>query len=220
MSLDPHASLDQSVLDMIENSPTGAVPHTPTYQDSLRRLHASQQVYTSADYKDGHVTARSLAKLPSFHADNLQALISGAIDVTELETNARIFDRYLQSLPAALRPKAEIHRLKVVGRPVQHRKHHGPGDAPAVHDPVHSLFLVPGTGPHPGLPGNYLHGSVFEVLHPGAPSTWRVQLRDNDDGASLFEASGLAEALGMMQEVVASAPFHLSELTAFGFKSN
>jgi hypothetical protein len=28
------------------------------------------------------------------------------------------------------------------------------------HDPIHTLFLVPGAGPNPGIPGNYLHGSA------------------------------------------------------------
>jgi hypothetical protein len=204
---------------MIEHSPTGAVPFTPTYQAALARLYASHQIYASADHKSGHVTARSLAKLPLFHANNLAALSAGAIDVTGLESNASIFERYLQSLPAAVRAKAESYRLKVVGRPVHHRKHHG-AIAPGIHDPVHSLFLVPGAGPHPGLPGNYLYGSVFELVHPGAVSTWAVQLHDADDGASLVEVATLAEALEKLQEVLASAPFHLSELAALGFKSN
>ncbi len=129
MSLDPHAQLDQTVLDKIELSPVGAVPHTPTYQDSLRRLYATHQVYASADFKDGHVTVRSLAKAPIFHANNLAALISGKIDSAELETNNSIFSRYVQSLPEALRAKAEALRGKVIGRAIQHRKHHGPGDA-------------------------------------------------------------------------------------------
>ncbi len=220
MSLDPHAQLDQTVLDKIEQSPVGAVPHTPTYQDALRRLYATHQVYASADYKDGHVTARSLSKLPLFYANNLDALAAGQIDVAALESNAGIFSRYVQSLPAALRGKAETLRLKVIGRAIQHRKHHGPGEAPEIRDPVHSVFLVPGTGPHPGLPGNYLYGSLNEILHPGAPSTWTVQLHDSDDGASSFAVAALPEALTALQDVIASAPFHLSELAALGFKSN
>ncbi len=220
MSHDPHASFDQSVLDMIEHSPVGAVPHTPTYQDALRRLYAAHQVYASADHKDGHVTVRSLAALPPYHADNLDALIAGQIEPTSLEGNAAIFDRYVASLPTALRDNAETHRLKAAGRPIHHRKHHGAGEAPEIHDPVHSLFLVPGSGPRLGLPGNYLHGSLFEIVHPGASSNWIVQLHDSDDSASTFEAPTLPDAVAVLHEVLASAPFHLSELAALGFTAN
>jgi hypothetical protein len=216
----PQTQTELTVLDMIENSPVGAVPHTPTYQDALRKLHANHQVYSSADFKDGHVTVRSLAKAPLFYANNLEALIAGKIDVSALESNDRIFDRYVQSLPEALRTKAESQRLRVVGKPIHHRKHHGPGEAPAVHDPVHSIFLVPGTGPHPGLSGNYLYGSLHEVLHPGAPSTWTVSLHDADDGASAINAAAMPEALTALQDVIASAPFELSELASIGFKAN
>jgi hypothetical protein len=220
MSHDPHAQFDQTTLEMIEHSPVGAVPFTPTYQDSLKRLYASHQVYASADFKGGHVTVRSLAKLPLFHAANFDALVAGAIKADDLEANPAIFDRYLAALPAALRAKAETHRLKVVGRPVHHRKHTGTG--PEIHDPVHSLILVPGTGPHPGLPGNYLYGSLFETapVAGGAGSHWAIQLHDTDDGASTYDAASLPEVLEKLQEVFASAPFHLSELTALGFKSN
>lgn len=220
MSHDPHAQIDQTVLDMIEHSPTGAVPHTPTYQDALRRLYATHQVYASADHKDCHVTVRSLAKLPLFHANNLDALIAGKIEASALEGNASIFDRYIQSLSAALRAKAETYRLKLVGRPIQHRKHHGAGEAPEIHDPVHSLFLVPGAGPHPGIPGNYLYGFVNEVMHPGAPSTWTIRLHDADDGAASLQAATLTEALTAFQDALSSAPFHLKELDALGFKGN
>ncbi|MBC8041642.1 MAG: hypothetical protein H7Y06_13950 [Opitutaceae bacterium] len=220
MSHAPHTQTELTVLDMIEHSPVGAVPHTPTYQDALRKLHATHQVYSSADFKDGHVTARSLSKLPLFYANNLDALVAGQVDASALESNDRIFDRYVQSLAEALRAKAESQRLRVVGRPIQHRKHHGPGEAPAVHDPVHSIFLVPGTGPHPGLSGNYLYGSLHEVIHAGAPSTWTVGLHDSDDGSSSLNAAALPEALATLQDVIASAPFELSELAALGFKSN
>jgi hypothetical protein len=220
MSHAPHAQIDQTVLEMIEHNPNGVVPHTPTYQDALRRLYATHQVYASADHKDGHVTARSLTKAPLFHANNLDAVIAGQITVEALESNTSIFSRYVQSLPTALQAKAEGLRLKVIGRPILHRKHHGAGEAPAVHDPVHSLLIVPGTGPHPGLPGNYLHGALIEVMHSGAPSTWTIQLHDADDGASSFDAATLPDALTALQDVLASAPFHLSELAALGFKSN
>ncbi|MDF3056013.1 MAG: hypothetical protein K0R17_228 [Rariglobus sp.] len=220
MSLDPHAQLDQTVLDKIEQSPIGAVPHTPTYQDALRRLYATHQVYASADHKDCHVTTRSLAKAPLFYASNLDSFVAGQIDAAALETNASVFSRYVQSLPAALRDKAEALRLKVIGRAIQHRKHHGPGEPPVIHDPVNSIFLVPGTGPHPGLPGNYLYGSLHEIVHPGAPSTWSVQLHDSEDAVSSFNAATMPEALTALQDVIASAPFHLSELAALGFKAN
>lgn len=219
MSLDPHAQVDQTVLDKIEQSPVGAVPHTPTYQDALRRLYASHQVYASADYKDGHVTVRSLASAPLFHAANLAELVAGKIAPEALEANDSIFSRYVQSLPESLRAKAEAQRLKVVGRAIHHRKHQGVVD-PSIHDPITSIVLVPGTGPHPGLPGNYVYGALLEVMHSGAASTWSVQLHDAEDAISSLDAPTLAEALSALQDMIASAPFQLSELDALGFKSN
>ncbi|MEN9840931.1 MAG: hypothetical protein RL376_731, partial [Verrucomicrobiota bacterium] len=153
MTSDPHAGVDLSVLDIIEHSPVGAVPHTPTYQDALRRLYAAHQVYASADFKDGHATARSVARQPAFQAANLAAVGSGQVPAGELEANGRIFDRYVASLPVARRSAAETHRVKAAGRPILHRK--GAGDAAAgasAHDPLLSLFLVPGSGPRLGLP--------------------------------------------------------------------
>src|SRR5258708_38008519 len=125
MPHNPHAAFDEVVLDIIEHSPVGAVPNTPTHQDALKRLHASQQVYADADHKDGHVTARSLARRSSFHASNLEALSAGTIDASALESNAAIFDRYVASLPAERRAKAESLRALVAGRPAHHRKHGG-----------------------------------------------------------------------------------------------
>lgn len=217
MSHDPHAQLDQTVLEKIEQSPVGAVPHTPTYQDSLRRLYATHQVYASADFKDGHVTARSLARSPAFYANNLESLVAGKIDVSALETNNSVFSRYVQSLPETLRAKAETLRDKVVARAIPHRKHHGPGEAPAIHDPANVLFLVPGSGRHPGLPGNYLQGALIEELHPDAPSTWRLELHDREDDSTVLAATALPEALTALQDVIASAPFELGELDALGF---
>jgi hypothetical protein len=213
MPHNPHAPFDESVLDLIEHSPVGAVPNTPSHQDALARLAASHQVYPDADHKNGHVTARSLARRPSFHAHNLDVLIAGAIDATALESNAGIFDRYVASLPAEWRAKAESVRALVAGRPAHHRKH---GDAIA-HDPVHTLFLVPGAGPHVGLPGNYLYGSVLQ-LSTVADSAWALHLHDSDDGAALFDAPSMTEALAKLEELLASAPFHLSELEALGFQ--
>jgi hypothetical protein len=214
MSQDPNAEFDHAVLDKIDLSPIGAVPTTPAYQDALRRLYAAQQVYASADHKGGHVTARSLNQLPSFHADNLEAFIAGEISDDQLETNASIYERYVQSLPLDLRARAEKQRLMVIGKAVHHRAKAGHA---IVHDPMHTLFLVPGAGPHPGLPGNYLHGSVFHVGDE-VTGSWVVNVHDSDDGASLFSTPKLPDALAKLQEVLASAPFHLNELEALGFK--
>lgn len=217
MAQDPNAPFDQTVLDMIEHSPIGAVPATPSYQDALKRLYASHQAYADADHKDGHVTARSLARRPSFHAENLAALVAGQIAPEALETNNRIFDRYVQSLPAERRAKAESFRLTVAGRVAHHRAKHG---GEVVHDPLHTLFLVPGTGPHPGLPGNYLHGSLFQVNANAPANSWAVHLHDSDDGAALFDAPSMEVALAKLQELLECAPFAMDELRALGFRLN
>lgn len=214
---DPNAQFDQTVLDMIELSPVGAVPVTPAYQDAIRRLYASHQAYPDADHKDGHVTTRSLIKLPSFHASNFEALLQGQINAEELELNAAIFDRYVQSLPAERRPRAETFRLTVAGKAAHHRAKHG---VETIHDPVHTLFLVPGAGLHPGLPGNYLYGTVFQIGADAATSPWAVHVHDSDDGAALFDAPTIGEAMDKLQEVLESAPFHMSELEALGFRAN
>ena len=216
MPHDPHAQFDQAVLDMIEHSPIGAVPFTPAYRDALTRLYASHQAYADADHKNGHVTARSLARLPSFHANNLAALIAGEVSPEALETNASVFDRYVHALPAAFRAKAEAFRLIVAGRVAHHRAKQGGAIA---HDPIHTLILVPGTGPHPGLPGNYLYGSAFQ-LTADANSAWAVHLHDSDDAAALFDAPTMAVALAKLQEVLDSAPFNMNELEALGFRFN
>lgn len=167
MSYDPNAEFDHTVLDKIEASPIGALPLTPAYQDALNRLYAARQVYVSADHKGGHVTARSLASLPTFQAENLPALIAGEIDDEALEPNASIYDRYVQSLPEELRARAESHRLAVIGKPILHRARHG---HEVVHDPMHTLFLVPGGGPHPGLPGIIcMAPSFISATRPPAP---------------------------------------------------
>ncbi|MBS0632521.1 MAG: hypothetical protein JSS11_11445 [Verrucomicrobia bacterium] len=217
MSADPNAAFDHTVLDLIDHSPTGAVPATPAYQDALKRLYASHQAYASADHKNGHVTVRSLAAAPSFLAANLADFMAGQIDADALEPNNAIYDRYVQSLPAALRARAESFRIPVAGKVAHHRAKHG---AAVVHDPLHTLFLVPGAGPNPGLPGNYLHGSVFHVGPSLEAGAWAVHVHDSDDGAALFETPALADALATMQDVIASAPFHLEELGALGFRRN
>ena len=216
MPQDPNAQFDQSVMEMIEHSPTGAVPHTTSYVESLTRLYAAHQVYPSADHKGGHVTARSLSGHPSFVAANLDALAAGKVEPEALESNAAVFDRDLAWLPASSRPIAEAVRLKVTGKPAHHRKHHG-GDP--YHDPVHSLFLLPGAGAHHGLPGNYLFGSIFQSGGSSAPGTWAIHLHDADDGASFYQAPDLPTALAVLHDLLDTAPFHLSELDDFGFKA-
>lgn len=212
----PHDAVtpfDLTVLDMIEHSPTGAVPYTPSYRDALQHLYAAHQVYPSADYKDGHVTARSLSAAPSFHAENLSVLLSGG--ATALESNATIFTRYVRSLPPARQPKAEAYRAVVAGRPAQHRAKHG---IVVAHDPVHSLFLVPGGGVHPGLPGNYLYGFIEEAGTRASAGSWVLHLHDSEDGAVLYSAPNVQDAVGKLEELLASAPFNMNELEAFGFK--
>ena len=219
MPHDPNAQFDQSVLDQIEHSPIGAVPGTPAYQDALTRLRAANQVYASADHKGGYVTVRSLARCPIFHAANLDTLVARQIAAEALESNASIFERYLQSLPAAQRTRAESMRAMVAGKPAHHRTKHI-GDLKVVaHDPIHTLFLVPGTGPHPGLPGNYLYGSALQ-LNADAASAWAVHLHDSDDGAALCDLPTMEAALTKLQEVLMSAPFNLNELAALGFRLN
>ena len=215
MSHAPHEAFDHAVLDLIDRSPNGVVPHTPAYQDAIKRLYASHQAYASADHKDGHVTARSLAQQPLFHARNLDELVAGKIAAEALEPDASIYDRYLQHLPEARRAKAESHRLTVVGKAIHHRAKHG---HEVFHDPVHTLFLVPGAGPHPGLPGNYLYGSLFQVSADA--TAWAVHVHDSDDGAARIDAPNLGEALAHLQEILSCAPFHLSELEALGFRMN
>jgi hypothetical protein len=216
MPHDPHARFDRDVLEMIEQSTVGAVPRTPAYQDAIARLSASHQVYPDADHSDGFVTVRSLSTRPCFHANNLEALIEGAIAADALERNASIFDRYVAALPVELRAKAEKHRLLVAGRPAHHRKHGGV----IAQDPLHTLFLVPGAGPHPGIPGNYLHGSVLQLGADAVTGGWAIHLHDRDDGAAMCDAPTLSDALAKLQEVIASAPFHLNELGSLGFRWN
>jgi hypothetical protein len=218
MSQDPHSQFDSAVLDMIEHSPIGAVPMTPSYQDALKRLYAAHQIYGDADHKGGHVTARSLGRVPSFHASNLAELVAGRIGPEALESNPSIFTRYVASLPAALRPRAEGFQERVVGRPSHHRvKHLGAEKLTAVHDLTHTLFLIPGTGPHPGLPGNYLYGSLLQAGTVAQPGPWAVQVHDADDGVAVINTPEMAEALAKLQELLASAPFTLHELGDLGF---
>lgn len=214
MSHDPNAEFDHTVLDRIEQSSHGLLPSTPAYQDALRRLYEHRQVYVHADHPGGHVTARTLAKLPSFVPQNLDELIDGSIAEEALESNASIYDRYVASLPEGNRSRAESYRVKVIGKPIQHRLRQG---ATVVHDPLHMLFLVPGAGPNIGLPGNYLHCAVFHIGPDAETGAWVVQVHDSEDGAAEFKTAKLADALAVVQDVLASAPFHLSELEGLGF---
>jgi len=216
MPQDPNAQFDQTVLEMIEHSPIGAVPLTPAYQDALKRLYASHQAYADADHKKGHVTARSLAKKAHFHASNLEEVIAGKTAPEDLEANNSIFDRYVQSLPAEVKARAETFRLTVAGKVAHHRAKVVGADKVVAHDPIHTLFLVPGAGPNPGLPGNYLHGAAVQ-LHATADSTWSVHVHDSDDGHALCEVTTMAEALGKLVEVMECSPFMMDELEALGF---
>jgi hypothetical protein len=222
MSHNPNAQFDHTVLEMIEHSPIGVVPNTPAYQDALIRLYSAHQAYANADHRDGHVTARSLAARPNFYAGNLEALVAGSAEPGALESNNSIFDRYVRSLPPAQGARAESLRVWVAGRPALHRsKHVGAEKLPvAHHELMHTLFLVPGAGPHPGLPGNYLYGFVLQLTASPGSESWSVQLHDRDDGTALFDASTMHEALAKLQEVLESAPFTMSELEALGFRLN
>ncbi len=215
MHPDPHAQFDQTLLDLIEHSPTGAVPHTPAHQDALGRLRTAHQVYPSADHKGGYVTVRSLAALPLFYAQNLETFIAGAIEAGALEPDAGIFSRYVHSLPPTLRPKAEEFRALMVARRTHHRARHG---AEPAHEPAHTLFLVPGTGPQPGLPGNYLYGSAVQITSD-REGPWALHVHDLEPGASIREFSSRAAALAALQDLLASAPFQLGELATLGFHS-
>ena len=215
----PHAPLtpfDHTVLDLIDHNPTGSVPRTSTHDESLKRLQAALQVFHSSDYKDGFVTARALARQSLFVAAGLQELAAHPADVSQVEANAAVFDRYVASLPAAQRARAETFRLSTAGRPVHHRVKAG---GALVHDPLHSIFLVPGVGPQPGLPGNYLRGSLDELPSAGGQPRYRLQVLDADTDAAVCELPTLAEALARLRDLIESAPFHLSELEALGFES-
>ena len=209
------AEFEHAVLDMIEHSSTGSVPRTPSYDEILGHLRATHQVYASADHRDGHVTARSLAHLPVFHAANLDSFAEGAIAAEALEPNTAIFDRYVQSLPADARARAESCRESVAGRLIHHRPKQG---AAATHDPVATLFLVPGGGPHPGLPGNYLHGMLMEANDSRYPAPWRILVKDSLDDVAILDAASVAEAVASLKDLFESAPFHLVELEALGFR--
>lgn len=205
---------DQTVLEMIEHNPSGAVPRTPAYDDALKRLAATHQVYPNADHRDGWVTARALSRLLSFHPANWEAFAAGTIPSELIEPNAHVFNRYVASLPAPAQVRAETFRVKVAGKPVLHRSRTGT----AFHDPIHALFLVPGGGPNRGLPGNYLFGALIQLGPDPRENGWAVDVHDSDDGVVLFDAPNLAAVTEKLQELLASAPFHLEELVGLGFR--
>ena len=219
MTLDPMAQFDQQMLDVIEQSANGAVPRTPAHQDALRRLIESHQVYASADHVEGFVTMRALATQPIFYAQNLEAVLTGQAPVAELESDESIFNRYVESLPETLRPAAERTREVVVERRLQHRHKHGIEE---FHDPLHSLLMMPGAGLHPGLPGNYLFGSLMQTsgTDEDFSGDWAIHLHDRDDGAAFCEIKSVEAAWEKVLDVMASAPFLLSELDALDFKLN
>ena len=208
----PQVDFDQTVLDLIDNSPVGALPHTPTYDEALARLIATHQVYVNADHKGCHVTARSLSRQPSFIAANLGDVVSGRIDAALLEPNISIYDRYLLWLEPQLLPRANALRNTVAGKAIHHRQRAGVAQS---RDPIHTLFLVPGAGPQIGLPGNYLHGSIVEA--PDG-SSFSIEVHDSDTDCASCPATSLQDAYDKIQELLGSAPFHLSELDAIGFK--
>ncbi len=210
MPTSSNSPFDQSVLDLIEHNAGGSVPHTPTYDDALARLRSTQQIYANADHKGGHVTARSLAGRAPFYATNLPGTATSLEQVPTLETNASIFARYLASLSPAQRVQAEKFRLAVTGRPVHHRHK---GEGPQIHDPLSTIFLLPGGGPQPGLPGNYLHGFLSE----GQGDAWCIQVLDSDTDLAVAEEHSLAKILERFQDLLACAPFHLTELESLGF---
>lgn len=216
MPQDPHAHFDPTVLDLIEHSPTGVVPATPSYMDALKRLLVTHQVYASANHKGGYVTSRSLATAAVFHAQNLADVVAGRAEPAALENNFSIFERYVASLPVSLRERAAERRAAVAGKASQHRAKHVGEHVVLAHDPIHTLFLVPGTGPHPGLPGNYLFGSALQH-HAESNSTWAIHLHDSDDGLAICELPTMSAAWEKLQEVLVSAPFNMNELASLGF---
>ena len=219
MTLDPTAQFDQHVLEIIEQSPVGAVPRTPAHQDAVRRLQDSHQIYFSADHADGFVTVRTLASQPFFWAENLEGVLKGKVPVTELETDESIFNRYLESLPEDLKEAGESARSLVVERRQQHR--HRDGEE-VVHDPLHTLLMMPGIGLNPGIAGNYLFGSLVQTegTDVDLSGTWAIHLHDRDDGAAFCELGSVEEAMDKTEEVMMSAPFLMSELEALGFRLN
>lgn len=216
MPHNPHEEIDHALLDMIERSPVGAVPRTPTFDEAIARLLASRQIYHSSDHRNGYVTARSMAALPVFLPAGLEALATAGPEASaSVESASGVFDRYASSLATNTKARALELRPAVVGKAVHHRPKSG--GAAHARDPLHALFLVPGAGPQPGLPGNYLKGTLDELPAPNG-AAWRIQIMDTDTDASVWTTADLGEAVARVAEVAACAPFHLDELAALGFE--
>ena len=76
---------------------------------------------------------------------------------------------------------------------------------------------MPGTGPQPGLPGNYLYGSALQTGSDPA-GAWAIHVHDLEAGATVREFSSRGEALASLQDLLTSAPFQLAELATLGFR--
>ena len=79
--------VENATMEMIEHSPTGAVPHTPTYQDALKRLYAAQK------------KARAWDAYEALHTRTLQALADD-FDSVFGKAFARAYERSLQEVSA------------------------------------------------------------------------------------------------------------------------
>lgn len=83
-----------------------------------------------------------------------------------------------------------------------------------------ALFLLPGSGAHAGLPGNYLYGSILQTCADEAAGGWAILVHDVENGTASCELDNRAEAAAKFQDVAASAPFLLVELAELGFRLN
>jgi hypothetical protein len=61
---------------------------------------------------------------------------------------------------------------------------------------------------------------VQELTAGGHAGHWEINLHDAENALARCELSSRAEALDKLQEVLASAPFLLSELATLGFQFN
>jgi hypothetical protein len=73
--------------------------------------------------------------------------------------------------------------------------------------------LIPGAGPHSGLPGEYLHA---HLVHSDE-CMW-ISVRDCDDGYITKVVDDKEEGLQELENLKKLAPFHLWELEEFGYK--
>jgi hypothetical protein len=219
MPQNPNVEFDLHTLDLIEINPTGSVPATPAFQDSILRLVGSHQIYANADFKGGYATARILAGKPCFFARNIKDAAENKITTDLIESNNSIFDRYLDSLDEKIKINASARREAVVGKVSHHRAKWIDDKKVVGYEPIHSLFLIPGCGKHVGLPGNYLYGMLFETLE-GSNSSWAIHIHDTDVGLATCSVGTFQNAFTKLEEIVASAPFAMAELGALDFKLN